>query len=82
MLQIDYISPEFTIMPMYQDFCIKHLDVTILFLHYYKKVKSLNISFVKFGEEECEKSHSSILKSTTDYLRWSFVKSVLTVGDI
>ena len=40
---------------MYQDFCTEHPDVLILYIYYYKKVKSLNISLVKLGEEECEK---------------------------
>ena len=40
---------------MYQDFCTKHPDVTISYVYYYKKVKSLNITFVKLGGEECEK---------------------------
>ena len=50
-----YISPEFTITSMYQDFCTEHPDVTISYVSNYKKVKSFNISFVKLGEEECEK---------------------------
>ena len=47
---------------MYQDFCMEHPDVTILYVsYYYKKGKSSNISFVgenvvrKLGEGECEK---------------------------
>ena len=40
---------------MYQDFCTEHPDVTISYVFYYKKVDSLNICFVKLGEEECEK---------------------------
>ena len=50
-----YTSPEFTITSMYQDFCTEHPDVTISYVYYYKKVKSLNIIFVKLGEEESEK---------------------------
>ena len=45
-----YISPEFTIMSMYQDFCTEHSDVTILYVYFYKKVNRLNINFVKLGE--------------------------------
>ena len=40
---------------MYQDFCTEHTDVTIWYVYYYKKVRSLNISLLKLGEEECEK---------------------------
>ena len=50
--------PEFTIKSIksiYQDFCTEHPDVTILYVYYYKKVKSLSMIFVKLGEEECEK---------------------------
>ena len=38
-----------------QDFCTDHPEVTTSYVYYYKKDKTLNISFVKLGEEECEK---------------------------
>ena len=44
-----YISPEFSITSMYQDFYTEHPNVTMSYVYYYKKVKSLNISFVKLG---------------------------------
>ena len=40
---------------MFKDFCSRYKDVKISFAYYYKKVKKMNISFVKLGEEECER---------------------------
>ena len=48
-----YISPEFNVSGMYKDFCTSN-PVKISYNYYNKKVKKMNISFVKLGEEECE----------------------------
>ena len=40
---------------MFKDFCSRHEDVKIFYAYYYKKGKKMNISFVKLGEEECER---------------------------
>ena len=40
---------------MFKDFCSRHENVKISYAHYYKKVRKMNISFVKFGEVECER---------------------------
>lgn len=39
---------------MYKDFCTSYPDAKVSYT-YYQKVKSMNISFVKLGEEECER---------------------------
>ena len=49
-----YISPEFNVSGMYKDFCTSN-PVKISYNYYNKKVKKMNISFVKLGEEECER---------------------------
>ena len=48
-----YLSPEFNISSMFEDFKVKNPDTVI---HYssYRAIRSLKISFVKLGEEECE----------------------------
>ena len=48
-----YISPEFNVSGMYKDFCTSN-PVKISYNYYNKKVKRMNISFAKLGEEECE----------------------------
>ena len=48
-----YISPEFNVSGMYKDFCTSN-PVKISYNYYNKKVKKMNIKFVKLGEEECE----------------------------
>ena len=40
---------------MFKDFCSRYEDVKIFYAYYYKKGKKMNISFVKLGEEECER---------------------------
>ena len=40
---------------MFKDFCSRFENVKISYAYYYKKVKKMNISFVKFGEVECER---------------------------
>ena len=40
---------------MFKVFCSRYEDVKISYGYYYKKVKKMNISFVKLGEEECER---------------------------
>ena len=50
-----YISPEFNVSMMFKEFRGKYPDIEISYTYYYTKVKRLNISFVKLGEEECEK---------------------------
>ena len=50
-----YISPEHNISALFKDVCSRYEDVKISYAYYYKKVKKMNISFVKFGEEECER---------------------------
>ena len=54
-----YISPKYTISSMH-----KSPHSLVSYNYYQKKVKSLNISFVKLGEEECESCelHSIHLK--------------------
>ena len=59
-----YISPEYTISSMHKDYCEKFPHSLASYSYYQKKVKSLNISFVKIREEEwksCE-LHSVQLK--------------------
>ena len=50
-----HISPEHNISAMFIGFCSRREDVKISCVYYYKKVKKNNISFVKLGEEECER---------------------------
>jgi len=50
-----YISPEFNASMMHKDFCDSNPDVKVSYTYYYQKIKKLNISFVKLGEEECER---------------------------
>ena len=40
---------------MFIGFCSRCEDVKISCVYYYKKVHKINISFVKLGEEECER---------------------------
>ena len=49
---------------MHRDFVKEHPENVFSYAYYYKMVKSLNISFVKLGEEECElcELHSNHLK--------------------
>ena len=49
-----YISPEQTITTMYKNFCESYNEIKISYHLYRRQLKSLNISFVKLGEEECE----------------------------
>ena len=49
-----YISPEFDCCAMHRDYVKEHPENVVSYAYYYKMVKSLNISFVKLGEEECE----------------------------
>ena len=52
-----YLSPEFNISSMFEDFKVKNPDTVI---HYssYHAIRSWKISFVKLGEEECEKCNA------------------------
>ena len=50
-----YISPGHNILAMFKDFCSRYEDIKISYAYYYKKVKKMNIRFVKLGEEECER---------------------------
>ena len=50
-----YISPEFDCRFMHRDYIEEFPEYTVSYAYYYKVLKSLNISFVKLGEEECEK---------------------------
>jgi len=49
-----YLPPELTVLEMYQDFSKKHSGVSCCYQTYRKMVASMNISFAKLGEEECE----------------------------
>ena len=49
-----YISPEFSITTMHQDFCESNIDLSIKYGFYRTQIASMNIDFVKLGEEECE----------------------------
>ena len=49
-----YISPEFNVSGMYKYFCNSN-PVKISYNYYNKKVKKMNISFVKLGAKECER---------------------------
>lgn len=49
-----YLSPELSIKSLYDDFKVKHKELKLSYDRYRKEVNSLNISFVKLGEEECE----------------------------
>ena len=61
-----YISPEFDCCAMHRDYVKEHPENVVSYAYYSKMVKSLNISFVKLGEEECElcELHSNHLKET------------------
>ena len=50
-----YISSEHNISALFKDVCSRYEGVKISYAYYYKKIKKMNISFVKFGEEECER---------------------------
>ena len=60
-----YISPEFDVATMYRDYKASIGD-NVSYYYYLNIVKSLNISFVKLGEEECEacELHVNHLKET------------------
>ena len=66
-----YISPEYTISSMQKDCCEKLPHSLVSYSYYRRKVKSLNISFVKLGEEECEscKLHSINLKDVRLFVK-------------
>ena len=49
-----YISPEFSATSMHKDYCESYPDKEVSYPYYYNMIKSMNISFVKLGEEECE----------------------------
>ena len=49
-----YLSPEFTIKGMLDDFNEKHPGNGVHYSTYYRIVHAMKISFVKLGEEECE----------------------------
>jgi len=49
-----YLPPELTIREMFNDFVAKHQPTAISYETYRKTVSSLNISFVKLRQEECE----------------------------
>ena len=49
-----YLSPEFTISGMFNDFKEKYPDKSVHYSSYYRAVSDMEISFVKLGEEECE----------------------------
>ena len=49
-----YLSPEFNISSMSNDFKEQHPEYTIHYSTYYRAIRALKISFVKLGEEECE----------------------------
>ena len=49
-----YISPEFTITSMYNDFCETNKEIAVSYSFYHSQIKAMNISFTKLGEEECE----------------------------
>ena len=59
-----YISLEFTIISMHKDYCEKFPHLLVSYSYYQKKVKSLNIIFVKLVEKDCESCelHSIHLK--------------------
>ena len=40
---------------MHNEYCESYPDKNVSYTYYYNMVKSLNISFVKLGEEECER---------------------------
>ena len=50
-----YISPEFDCRFMHRDDIKEFPEHVVSYAYYYKVVKLFNISFVKLGEEECEK---------------------------
>ena len=51
---------------MFKAFCSRYEDVKISYAYFYKTVKKMNISFVKLGEEECERCdlHDKHLEDT------------------
>ena len=49
-----YISPEISVRDMHQDYAARYPQHHCSYEFYRKTVKSMNISFVKLGEEECE----------------------------
>ena len=59
-----YILLEFTISSMHKDYCEKIPHLLVSYGYYQKKVKSINISFVKLVEEDCDSCelHSIHLK--------------------
>ena len=59
-----YVLPEYTISSMHKDYCEKFPHSLVSCSYYQRKVRSLNISFVKLEEEECESCelHSIHLK--------------------
>ena len=48
-----YISPEFNNRSMYRDFCESH-QIKMFYSFYRSHIVSMNISFVKLGDEEWE----------------------------
>jgi len=64
-----YLPPELTVTDMYNDFVEKHAKVS--YQTYRRVVSSMNISFVKLGEEECEEcmlheSHQHVDRDATE----------------
>ena len=49
-----YLSPEFTVSSMFNDFNERHPEHEIHYSTYYRAVRAMKISFVKLGEEEYE----------------------------
>ena len=49
-----YISPEYSAQKMFEDFKKNNPDTPVKYLLYWSRLKAMNISFVKLGEEECE----------------------------
>ena len=53
-LNRQYISPEHSVSSMHKDFIVCCPDDRVSYSYYPNRFKSLNISFVKLGQEECE----------------------------
>ena len=49
-----YLPPGLSVAELYRDFTEKHADRPVAYESYRKIFKSMNISFAKLGEEECE----------------------------
>jgi len=72
-----YLPPELTVTDMYEDFRAKNGEIS--YQTYRRVLSSVNISFVKLGEEECEEcmlynnhqhADSNATDNCTDCVKW------------